>query len=50
MISNAGCRTKTKELSTQYRAGGLIELAGNGKAASQLYQNVYDMKKYPPLP
>ena len=49
VISNAGCKTKTKELSTQYRAGGLIELAGNGKAASQLYQNVYDMKKYPPL-
>ena len=50
VVSNAGCKTKTKELSAQYRAGGLIELAGNGKAASRLYQNVYDMNRYPPLP
>lgn len=50
VISNAGCKTKKGDLSAQYRAGGLIELAGNGQAASQLYQNVYDMKKYPSLP
>ncbi len=50
VVSCAGCKTKTKELSTQYRAGGLIELAGNGKAASALYQNAYNMKKYPALP
>ena len=34
----------------QYRAGGLIELAGNAEAAQQLYNNRYDMNKYPPLP
>ena len=50
VVSNAGCKTKVKELSTQYRAGGLIELAGNGRAASALYQNVYNMNKYPALP
>lgn len=50
IVANAGCKTSTKELSSQYRAGGLIELAGNGKAATQLYKNTYDMKKYPPLP
>ena len=50
VVSNAGCKTSNKDLSTQYRAGGLIELAGNGAAAHQLYYNKYDMKKYPPLP
>lgn len=50
VVSNAGCKTSNKDLSTQYRAGGLIELAGNGKAAHQLYYNRYDMNKYPPLP
>ena len=49
VVACAGCKTSTKELSAQYRAGGLIELAGNGKAASALYQNVYNMNKYPPL-
>ena len=50
VISNAGSKTSKNDLSQQYRAGGLIELAGNAEAAQQLYNNRYDMNKYPPLP
>jgi hypothetical protein len=50
VISNAGSKTSKNDLSQQYRAGGLIELAGNVEAAQQLYNNRYDMNKYPPLP
>ncbi len=50
VISNAACKTSKKDLSQQYRAGGLIELAGNAEAAQLLYNNKYDMNKYPPLP
>ena len=49
VVSNAGCKVSDKELSIKYRAGGLVELAGNEKAANQLYNGTYDMKKYPPL-
>ena len=49
VVSNAGCKTSAKALSALFRAGGLIELAGNGKVAHQLYYNQYDMKKWPSL-
>ena len=47
---HAGSKTSKNDLSQQYRAGGLIELAGNAEAAQQLYNNRYNMNKYPPLP
>ena len=49
VISNAACKTGNSDLSALFQAGGLIELAGNGSAASQLYHNRYDLSKYPPL-
>jgi hypothetical protein len=49
VISNAVCKTDHEEQSTYYRAGGLVELAGNEKTASQLYHDRYDKKKWPPL-
>jgi len=50
VISNAVCKTDHEEQSAYYRAGGLVELAGNEKTASQLYHDRYDKKKWPPLP
>ena len=50
VIANAGCMTSNEDLSSEFQAGGLIELAGNGAAAHKLYYNKYDMNKYPPLP
>ena len=50
VIANAACRTSNQDQSARYRAGGLVELAGNSQAASDLTHDRYDMKKYPPLP
>jgi phosphohistidine phosphatase SixA len=50
ILAWAGCKTSVDDLSAGFRAGGLIELAGNRDAASQLYFDRYDMNKYPPLP
>ena len=50
VVAWAGCKTSNDELSASFRAGGLIELAGNRDAASRLYYDNYNMKKYPPLP
>ena len=49
IVSNAACKTSNKDLSPYFRAGGLIELAGNGKVAHALYYNKYDLKQWPPL-
>ncbi len=49
VIANAACKTKSGELSAYFQAGGLIELAGNGQAAHDLYYNTYDLKQWPPL-
>ena len=50
VIGWAGCKTSNDDLSASFRAGGLIEMTGNRDAASRLYYDRYDMKKYPPLP
>jgi hypothetical protein len=50
VIANAACRTSNQDQSARYRAGGLVELAGNSQVASDLTHDRYDMKKYPPLP
>ena len=50
VIANAACKTSNQDQSARYRAGGLLELAGNSEAASALTHDRYDMKKYPPLP
>ena len=50
VISNAACKTSKAEQSPLYRAGGLVELAGNEKVASRLYNDRYDLDKWPPLP
>ena len=49
VIAWAGCKTSNDELSSQFRAGGLMEMAGNQDAASRFYYDRYDLKKYPPL-
>jgi len=46
VISNAACKTSNRELSALFRAGGLVELAGNGTAAHQLYYDQYDLKQW----
>ncbi len=50
VIANAACKTSNQDQSARYRAGGLLELAGNSEAASALTHDRYDMEKYPPLP
>ena len=50
VISNAVCGTSHEDQSAYYRAGGLVELSGNEKAAAQLYHDRYDKKKWPALP
>ena len=49
VIANAACGTDHPEQSAFYRAGGLVELAGNEKTASRLYHDRYDKNKWPPL-
>ena len=50
VITNAACKTSQAEISRRSQAGGLVELAGNSKAAVQLYHDEYDMKQWPALP
>lgn len=50
VLSNAGCKTNKGDLSRAFQAGGLVELAGNGQAAHQLYYDRYDLKQWPSLP
>ena len=50
VVANAACKTSHEEQSTLYRAGGLVELAGDEKVASKLYHDRYDLDKWPPLP
>ncbi len=49
VVSNAGCKTSNPELVRMFQAGGLVELAGNGKVAHALYYNTYNLKQWPPL-
>ena len=49
VVSNAACQTSRDEQSALYRAGGLVELAGNERAASKLYHDRYDLDQWPSL-
>ena len=47
VVAVAGCKTSKDDLSRLFQAGGLVELAGDGKTASKLYHDRYDLKKWP---
>ena len=49
VVSNAAYKAPSGTLSDMFRAGALIELAGDAETAFRIYYEEYDIHELPPL-